>query len=592
MSKWILLVLVYLLSTPISAQTVVGDRFRLNVGPCTHRSGVGSPEGVIIGRPCDTYLNTADGVFWEKWTGLNTNVGWNVGFNRDARINGNVNITGFIGEPSFVSQVAKWRIDNTGGADFRYIYADELHAKSFIADQEQALAGGQIISKSVAVLSAPFTCPLSNGAATITIEDLPGAPGMQVFQASDYVVVRSFVRAGGALTIGDCVGVVSSPNTPGGTQSWTFTRGTGAAGGAMTANTVIPARNLALDYGVSGNGYYEVNAIDGAYGLNSPYAQTVTWATSPIAANRTLRTRIGNLRGITGSTEYGAILGTYGTGAAQYIRASDVAFEIHNINLSMYSGATEVFRLDRTAPSLAIGAAVPSAYGTGTGIWMGNDSGTYKFRVGNPAGNRLTWDGTTLSVVGDGGGVTNINGANIQTGTVTATQIAALTITASQIAASTITAAKLNVTSLSAISANIGTITAGSISGTTFTAGNGLTIDSNGIVMNSGCSLCGYRFSDSTGMFRDNISSHLSFAGGTGIDLSSSGGTAITNGIALLSGNLAFSGNGNITGLHDITSDGQFKGTNSIYAGSGNRNLCVANDGAFYRATGTAPGVC
>ncbi len=36
----------------------------------------------------------------------------------------------------------------------------------------------------------------------------------------------------------------------------------------MAGGTVVPAKGLALDYGVSGNGYYEVNAIDGAYGIN------------------------------------------------------------------------------------------------------------------------------------------------------------------------------------------------------------------------------------------------------------------------------------------------------------------------------------
>ena len=54
---------------------------------------------------------------------------------------------------NYASQLTGWRATYAGEGDFRYLYTDEMHAKSFIADLEQALAGGQIISKSVAVLA-------------------------------------------------------------------------------------------------------------------------------------------------------------------------------------------------------------------------------------------------------------------------------------------------------------------------------------------------------------------------------------------------------------------------------------------------------
>jgi len=41
-----------------------------------------------------------------------------------------------------------------------------------------------------------------------------------------------------------------------------------------------------------------------------------------------------------------------------------------------------------------------TAYNTGTGFWIGDDSGTYKFSMGDPSGNRLTWSGSALTVVG------------------------------------------------------------------------------------------------------------------------------------------------------------------------------------------------
>jgi hypothetical protein len=107
---------------------------------------------------------------------------------------------------------------------------------------------------------------------------------------------------------------------------------------------------------------------------------------------------------------------------------------------------------------------------------MDYNGGTPRFRIGNPAGNQLTWDGTTLTVTGNGSGLTSINGGNITTGSITATQIASSTITATQLASNSVTAAKINVTTLDAISANMGSITAGSMnigSGAFTLAGNG-----------------------------------------------------------------------------------------------------------------------
>jgi hypothetical protein len=41
-----------------------------------------------------------------------------------------------------------------------------------------------------------------------------------------------------------------------------------------------------------------------------------------------------------------------------------------------------------------------TAYNTSSGFWIGNDSGTPKFSLGNPAGNYLTWDGSALTIKG------------------------------------------------------------------------------------------------------------------------------------------------------------------------------------------------
>lgn len=53
------------LAAPAAAQTVAADRFTLNTGPCTYRSGSGIPSG-SLGKVCDTYLDTTTGVMWLK----------------------------------------------------------------------------------------------------------------------------------------------------------------------------------------------------------------------------------------------------------------------------------------------------------------------------------------------------------------------------------------------------------------------------------------------------------------------------------------------------------------------------------------------
>lgn len=144
-------------------------------------------------------------------------------------------VTGVIQSPDYTSRTTGWRADNLGGGDFRYLYTDELHTKSFIADLEQALAGSQIISKSVAVLASDFVAPYAGGTQQLVVEDLPSAANMAAFQANDIVLLRSFSRSAGALTTSNCWGTVTGYTDGTGTQTWTFTRS-----GTTTYNTIDP----------------------------------------------------------------------------------------------------------------------------------------------------------------------------------------------------------------------------------------------------------------------------------------------------------------------------------------------------------------
>jgi hypothetical protein len=301
---------------------------------------------------------------------------------------------------NYASQTTGWRATYDGQADFRYLYTDELHAKSFIADLEQALAGGQIISKSVAMLFADVTMVAASASVVFAVRDLPSAPNMAVFQAGDIVRFRTFTRSAGSLIIADAWGIVNgytdgtTGNGADGGQFWTFTRSAAPNAGTMSAGTVVAADSIILDYGTTGNGFHEVNAIDGAYGANSPYSQIVTWSTHP-ATGQTVRTRLGNLYGVTAqSGEYGLWAGSGTANTDSYLRVSSWGARFNNIPITLYSGGTQTVNINSS----------------GTDIWVGPSS----------SDKRLEWNGTTLTITGTatikGGATVTTSGAGLYFG--------------------------------------------------------------------------------------------------------------------------------------------------------------------------------
>jgi hypothetical protein len=50
-----------------------------------------------------------------------------------------------------------------------------------------------------------------------------------------------------------------------------------------------------------------------------------------------------------------------------------------------------------------------TAFDTGTGFFLGYSSTTYKFSIGNSSGNKLTWDGSNLAIVGNISGASNLD---------------------------------------------------------------------------------------------------------------------------------------------------------------------------------------
>jgi hypothetical protein len=164
------------------------------------------------------------------------------------------------------------------------------------------------------------------------------------------------------LTLGD--GTVG-----GDLKSTSFSAGSGVTPGAgwkLTPAGTLYASNAVI--------YGTIYASAGVF-AGSLNAATGTFAGSLSAATGTFA---GSLSAATG-TFSGALSAATGTFAGAL------------------SAATGTFGAVTLAASGSISSG-QTAFNTGTGFWLGIASGVPKFSLGNPSGEHLTWDGTTLSL--------------------------------------------------------------------------------------------------------------------------------------------------------------------------------------------------
>lgn len=126
---------------------------------------------------------------------------------------------------NYASQLAGWRLTYSGEFDARYIFANEMRIIKFIADMEQALAGSQIISKSVTTLAQNFTAPRPGLSSNLVVDDLPSGENIQVFEDGDFVLVHETTREAGGFSSLRCWGTVDMyEDLPEKKQQWRFTR--------------------------------------------------------------------------------------------------------------------------------------------------------------------------------------------------------------------------------------------------------------------------------------------------------------------------------------------------------------------------------
>ncbi len=273
-----------------------------------------------------------------------------------------------------------WGVTYDGNADFRKIYADELHVMAFIADTARVAVGAEYITPSMALISRAFTIPAVNATGTLYVEDAPGMGELPVFADNDWLLLRIVDRSGGGLLVANVWGQVSGyTDRADGEQSWTFTCKSTTAAGKTAQRGAI-----ALDFGKAGDGWWWVTTLDPA---GAPYAGISTWSgANPYdEGNRKHRLRLGQLRGVSGQYEWGL---RAGVATSSYVHFSELRNEIHGTRLSLYAGdgaqlrvsAVDVLftRVAGTTQTLTPNADHSSVgvITTGANFWSTVDEGT------------------------------------------------------------------------------------------------------------------------------------------------------------------------------------------------------------------------
>lgn len=130
-------------------------------------------------------------------------------------------------------------------------------------------------------------------------------------------------------------------------------------------------------------------------------------STTTFLTTTTASTAVGAGKVLIAVAESGATLATYQTTEASVIVGDNII--ANTINASKLS-VTQLSAISADLGVITAGTIVlPSggymrsgqtAYDSGTGFYIGNDSSVPKFSIGNSSGNKMTWNGTVLSIVG------------------------------------------------------------------------------------------------------------------------------------------------------------------------------------------------
>jgi len=457
-----LVFLALLLAWPASSSgqtALTADRIYLGAAGCALMAKAGAPTG---GLACDFQIDSSSGDLWVKVGATWINVSKIVDVSRGgtglasipagAVLYGNgtapLGVTGAPAANSVLGVAGGVPIFTTGPS------VVSLTASSTIRTPEVSSSSGPLALRpagdlildpgSRAVLpganfGVSFGSPTNRflalhlgelWAETLVSQDVLATIGGRVMVAPTTLLVTdlapgssSIATKGNNLQNGD---VVYLQAAPGGIPQIEFMRVTSASSGAgpytytVTRNldgsgaNAWTAGDAVVNTGTTGNGFIDLYALAG---IRTGYGPAI----------------VGNVR--TG-TAYNAISPRWAIG---------------NLNGAGFGHTSDTYG---------------AAFGNPAGAYVYTDD-TNGLVMGGPAGDRVRiTPAGAATFTGDGGGVTNINGGNIQTDTIGANQIAANAITASELAAGAVTAGKIAAGAVTADTVAAGAITVAQINAT------------------------------------------------------------------------------------------------------------------------------
>ena len=222
-----------------------------------------------------------------------------------------------------------------------------------------------------------------------------GAPGVDG-NYTDYIFKRD--ASAPATPTGDTpAGWSDGP--PGGTDPLWMSKGVKTAAGVLIGDWSAPVRLNGED-GADGD-----DGVDGDQGpgilYRGPYDGAETYYHTPIRRDVVLYSGAYYLTNNTAKNG----LTTWGVPSGGDWAAFGAVFESVATKLLLAVDATILKTLimgdGATADAGVIRSNGATNFSTGNGFWLGNDGTTPKFRVGDPAGDHLKFDGTDLEMTGN-----------------------------------------------------------------------------------------------------------------------------------------------------------------------------------------------
>lgn len=440
MRTWLVLALVACAAVA-EAQTVTGARFTLTTGPCTIRSGSGAPASGL-GVVCDVYLRTDSPYSTYRKTGASTwtlivpepgttgitTVGalgtgsitsgfGSIDVGSDGITGGTLTGTAFSGGTfsgttgTFSTSVttptltasANLTLSPTGdvvfnptgndllpttGYDlnigaltnkFLTLHAAELWVETLVAQNTLATIGGR-------VLVGPTT--------SLTADLAAAATSMSVKHNSLASGDRVLLEANGSV---EWIAVTSG-SSGSGPYTYSITRNLdGSGANDWTAGDAV------FNTGTTNSGFIDLYSSAGVISGSGP---TIVGnvRTGTTYSNVAPRWAIGNLNGLYGygATTYGAAFGD-ASGTNVTVDATN-GFRIRNSTTAKFSADTSgnlSITGDLSVGTSGLIRSGATSYASGTGYVLDYNGGTPRLRIGTTAANRVTWDGTDLTVVSD-----------------------------------------------------------------------------------------------------------------------------------------------------------------------------------------------